>query len=125
MPVRTISCVVVDCDGCGDGWESEDGRWHYGTEEEARLALTGDLEWEVTATGAWLCRSCTVRRACKELGHEFGSWWACRCQGRILWPGHGDPDCVWQVRMCDRCGGSEQQRADKHVVAAPGSGGER
>jgi hypothetical protein len=77
--IRTVTCLVVVCDGCGttryDGNDEDDpGVLHFETVEAAREALDG---W--TFTDRHLCPRCVTRVLCEAAGHDWGEdgWRRC------------------------------------------------
>lgn len=123
MAIKQVPCTVVDCDTCRDGWQDEDYRCHFTTEDEAREWL-GDAGWLFTPEGAVLCRVCAAEKACREQGHQYDrpdgdgplpvspdGWMPCRCGGLIQEPGHSEQGCTAQVRFCLRCCTAEHRSA--------------
>jgi hypothetical protein len=98
---RQVTCVVVECDGCGDTWTSPDrgGRSHFPDREAAEESLS-EAGWSVTGTQT-LCPDCAAMQACEHAGHEWSPWRAAgpfeRLQG--AWQG--------RIRCCDRCPDSQ------------------
>lgn len=74
MGARVITCVVLDCDGCGTRYgEHENGpTFHYGDVVEAYRAARGDHWW---AEGHHVvCDRCLRVAACALLGHQWSEW---------------------------------------------------
>lgn len=81
MSIRIKSCIVIVCDGCGDGAEHEDGMTpHFDTLDEATVSLAGDgddedftHEWLMTPA-EHICPRCRAKRACAVVGHDLSDW---------------------------------------------------
>jgi hypothetical protein len=116
--LQTITCVMVLCDQCGDGWGEADYRPHFGSESEAVQDIT-EQGWEQPGEDRrWLCRSCAERRHCQLLGHVFSSWHPCGCGGQIITdPKRPDGACAAEIRWCHRCMHSDR-RPDADTTAA-------
>jgi hypothetical protein len=109
--IRTVTCVVVECDDCKDAyWENGDfgGIPHWKTVEEAIQEMAGDGDAEDPDEYAWVfldgghvvCPYCWTARICAAEGHEFLPPMPCRCQGRNA--EHAENGCPdWQ--LCGRC----------------------
>ena len=68
MTISAQQCVVVSCDGCGDGcWE--DGIPHFPTTEEA-VAYVEGAGFVVVGHVVW-CPDCARKRECVRLGHTY------------------------------------------------------
>jgi hypothetical protein len=69
--IRTVTCLVVVCDGCGTDDDADDGRVpHFDTIEDARKYLDG---W--TFTDRHLCPRCAAKVLCEAAGHDWGEGW--------------------------------------------------
>jgi hypothetical protein len=85
MPFSEDICVVVLCDGCGDGWAKgpNDYTPHFRDYDTARQHLL-DFGWTTTPTSATgdgdrvgsrlVCPDCTRLEACARRGHAWGPW---------------------------------------------------
>lgn len=73
MPFSEDICVIVVCDGCGDGWADEAcGEPHFVDYDSARVYIV-EHGWSVD--GARLvCPDCTRLEACAARGHAWGPW---------------------------------------------------
>jgi len=120
MPFTEDICVVVVCDGCGDGWAtgpatgsvggSEGFTPHFPGYDEARQYLI-DAGWTLTPGTATdrsrgasrlVCPDCTRLEACADRGHAWGPWIA----RDLHFPRRGDGTSGgWsgRVRECGRC----------------------
>ena len=75
MSLKTLTCVAVVCDDCGNYLQHEDCNCHY---PSARYHLDGEvaaadalaLEWWAVEGDRHLCRSC-ARPKCERLGHDW------------------------------------------------------
>jgi hypothetical protein len=136
MPFTEDICVIVVCDGCGDGWTTPAGRRtpHFRDYDAARRYVL-EHGWTITPTTTTgsvpasgsvsgntrlVCSDCTGLEACAHTGHEWGPWiprelrWV--TAGRaVRWTG--------QVRSCGACSDSEWEpplRAQATTTARPG-----
>lgn len=73
----------IDCDGCGDQWQSNlatDADPVFATRAAARRFLITELGWEITVDGMW-CSDCVCRRLCQEQSHIWEEYaedvWVC------------------------------------------------
>lgn len=115
--IRTVTCLVVECDDCGTVNYDDDGSGtpHYNTIEEARKYLD---DW--TFTDRQVCPGCATKVLCEATGHDWGEWLACRWTN----PQHPLREHVCEERRyCDRhhCGVVErriQAVPSEHEVAA-------
>jgi hypothetical protein len=98
---RQVACVVVECDGCGDGWTGDDydGRSHF-PDREAALDGLSAAGWTVDGD-EMLCADCAVMQACERAGHDWTLWRAAGPFAR--------PQGAWQgrIRYCDGCPDSQ------------------
>lgn len=93
---------VARCDECDHLAQADNGyAAHYLSRAHA-LDSAELADWRTDRTGTpSLCPSCAAVADCNTYGHEFGDWYACRCNGTIGWHAtHGCPD----YRYCTRCG---------------------
>lgn len=132
MPFIEDICVVVECDGCGDGWAQgpNDYTPHFTDYDTARQHLL-DFGWTIepttapgtataprTATTRLVCPDCTRLEACARRGHAWGPW-----NGRDL--RHQRPDgrtIGWagRVRACGLCPDTEWDPPLGSPMPAPG-----
>lgn len=116
MPFTEDICVIVVCDGCGDGWTTDQHPYipHFPDYDTARADLI-DHGWHLDGPRL-VCPDCTRLEACARAGHAWGPW-------QII-TGLKTPSGVWagRVRSCQTCPDSEW---DPALVAAGEPVGER
>jgi hypothetical protein len=116
MPFTEDICVVVTCDGCGDGWTTDQYAYtpHFPDYDAARADLI-DHGWHID--GARLvCPDCTRLEACARAGHDWGPWRVAASLPTPSGPWSG------RVRSCRACPDSEW---DPALVAVREPVGER
>lgn len=93
---------VIRCDECGDHARSTAGRERGFISPSAALDSPAITDWRTDRTGTpSLCPGCAAAADCESYGHDFGDWYACRCNGSIAW--HAEQGCP-DYRYCLRCG---------------------
>jgi hypothetical protein len=88
MSVKTMTCYVITCDGCGNTLETDYHIPHFDSQDDARAAAS-DSDWVTShrvgadIKGDW-CEDCLDRITCPECGslHDDGK----PCP---------DPECGW------------------------------
>lgn len=102
--IRTVTCVLVECDDCSTALgEEADGygyTLHFDNHDAALRQLT-DQGWTVTENGHIRCPRCSAKVLCGNLGHSWGPWCCCHCNGLI--PDHATHGCPL-IRGCQQCG---------------------
>jgi hypothetical protein len=125
---RTLTCVEVVCDHCGDGWDTDQTGWpvHF-ADRAAAVAFLTDAGWvldptdpgapdqlghirhaEVDAGGGvgprvW-CPACLVRIACQARSHVWQPWHT-TASGRY--------------RLCEACDDGEWDPLPGGTLATP------
>jgi hypothetical protein len=105
VSIRTHTCVIIACDGCGlDWWETTGEMFvvHYDTVAEALKDITDNSSWSVTDDHHW-CPDCAAKQHCDRNGHLMGSWYPCWCQAGT---DVDAPHCTHMWRQCTHCGGA-------------------
>ncbi|MBO4205287.1 hypothetical protein [Micromonospora echinofusca] len=89
--IRTVVCVEILCDACGDGWTGDDtGPRHFDSPAAARAGVVWEHGWTATTAGT-VCADCATLAACQQAGgHHWpsGEEFCTRC---------GHPDYGHQV----------------------------
>lgn len=121
MSIEQITCTVVKCDGCGDGYQHEDegGTPHFTDAEDAAVLFRDRDEGQgygwTKQDQITLCRTCSVERLCFIEGHVWSEWRDCLCGGR-----NRDDLLGMRVRSCDRCNtGHEREPNGEPACATP------
>ena len=97
MSARSMTCVTVECDGCGTTPDSDGMIPHYGDAEEARSALADEREWWSDGEALDYCGQCRVLKC--------DGWVTCE-----------------DAPECDCCGRCTVERDDHDGVPAPAAG---
>lgn len=102
MSITEHTCFRVTCNTCTAPFTDCEGY-------EISFASRGQVDKDLPEVG-WTvdgetveCKSCGDARACRETGHVWESWHACKCgcaNGSARIPDHTVPTAV---RHCDRC----------------------
>lgn len=110
MTIRTHTCVIVECNGCGTDWwdDGENYVVHYDTEARALDDVVENLEWRVTEDGQHWCPRCAARKDCERNGHLMSSWQTCWCKYDAT---AGEPTCGHLWRRCEHCNGAYERRS--------------
>ena len=122
MPFSEDICVVVYCDGCGDGWAKgpNDYTPHFRDYDTARQHLL-DFGWTVEPTDAGarlVCPDCTRLEACAQRGHAWGPWNVRDL--RQLRPDGRTAGWAGRVRSCGLCPDTEWEPPLGTPMPAPG-----
>lgn len=106
-----ISCVLVVCGECKDGYEDDDiGQVYFDTKADAVDYITR-MGWTVDGDSA-RCPACVLRDECRQKGHVWDDWWPCRCGCAVGNPSVKDHVEPVQCRTCARCSDTEEQRPE-------------
>lgn len=107
MSAAITTCASFECDGCGNGWDDEEGVPHFPLVDATRVdvqqaaqvedQLVEQNGWTVVA-GQHFCRTCSAARYCAEHGHEWGPWQAAYDYAVPNWAANP----VGEQRFCER-----------------------
>jgi hypothetical protein len=97
-----VSCVLVVCGECKDGYEDDDiGQVYFDTKADAISSITR-MGWTVDGDSA-RCPACVLCDECRQKGHVWDDWWPCRCGCAVGNPSVRDHVEPVQCRTCARC----------------------
>lgn len=102
MSTKTVTCVEITCDDCGQYVESDDGgALHFTTRDEALghdWVQIGDLD---------ICEPCQCKRICAEAGHHTWAEWV---------ESTYEAGNVKRFRYCRVCSENEHELKDGRTV---------
>lgn len=126
MSIDKVTCLVVKCDSCGDGWDSvydDRGTPHFIDVQEAEKYAFAPRDPEEGDSGAGFvrdgaavfCHECANKRLCASQGHDWREWRPCYCGGRI----EGHRVVGAEVRYCERTGCPATEQRERTEPCTP------
>lgn len=103
--IKTVSCLVLTCDRCGDDWAEDadhEDNWHMEDLAEVEKHTTG---WRMVDGQPSTCPGCTRVEECAERGHDPGEWVT------KSFPTRDGGTFRTTSRECQHCG--QRERAEK------------
>jgi hypothetical protein len=110
MSIRRTTCYTVACDDCRITFDEthEDYIVHFDTPDDAVAYIT-EHGWFLDLDGGIHCPRCVDHTICDTIGHQWGFWTPCHCQGAI--PVHRIYGCDLH-RICTRPGCAHLETAN-------------